>query len=73
MMENNNIKPTNKYQPKGLTIIHEDRDIIVVDKISGLLTMASEKERIKTIWSARINPADIKRERMRINGYQLIG
>ncbi len=50
MMENNNIKPTNKYQPKGLTIIHEDRDIIVVDKISGLLTMASEKERIKTAY-----------------------
>lgn len=39
-------RPPKKYAPKGLTILFEDRDIIVVDKINGLLTIstASEKE-----------------------------
>lgn len=37
-----------KYQPKGLTIIHEDRDIIVVDKKEGLLTMGTDREKQKT-------------------------
>jgi len=32
-----------KYQPKGLSIIYEDRDILVVDKISGLLTIATDR------------------------------
>jgi RluA family pseudouridine synthase len=40
--------PSNKYQPKGLTIIYEDRDIIVVDKIEGLLTMGTDREKQKT-------------------------
>lgn len=46
----NNKKAGNRYAPKGLTILHEDRDIIVVDKESGLLTIASEKERLKTAY-----------------------
>ncbi|MFT5750449.1 MAG: 23S rRNA-/tRNA-specific pseudouridylate synthase, partial [Ancylomarina sp.] len=33
-------KPSSKFQPKGLTILYEDQDILVVNKISGLLTMA---------------------------------
>jgi RluA family pseudouridine synthase len=37
-----------KYQPKGITIIYEDRDIIVVDKIEGLLTMGTDREKQKT-------------------------
>ncbi|WP_372643602.1 RluA family pseudouridine synthase [Ancylomarina sp.] len=43
-------KISTKYQPKGLTILFEDQDIIVVNKISGLLTMASDREREKTAY-----------------------
>lgn len=39
-----------RYQPKGLTILYEDRDIIVVDKISGLLTIGTEKVRENTAY-----------------------
>jgi len=35
---------------KGIEIIYEDRDIIVIDKPSGLLTMASATEREKTAY-----------------------
>jgi len=41
-------KPSKKHQPKGLNILFEDRDILVVDKINGLLTIGTEKEREKT-------------------------
>ena len=41
-------KPSKKHQPKGLTILYEDADIIVVDKIPGLLTMGTESEKEKT-------------------------
>jgi len=41
-------RPPKKYAPKGLTILFEDRDILVVDKINGLLTISSEKEKINT-------------------------
>ena len=33
---------------KGLTILHEDRDIIVVNKKNGLLTMGTDREKEKT-------------------------
>lgn len=39
-----------KHLPKGLAILHEDRDIIVIDKPAGLLTMATEREREKTAY-----------------------
>lgn len=39
-----------KHHPKGLTILHEDRDIIVIDKPAGLLTMATERERERTAY-----------------------
>jgi len=35
--------PPKKYQPRGLTILYEDHDILVVDKKSGLLTVSNEK------------------------------
>ena len=35
--------PPKKYQPKGLSILYEDRDILVVDKISGLLTIGTDR------------------------------
>ncbi len=36
---------------RGLRIVHEDADIIVIDKVSGLLSMASETEKQKTAYS----------------------
>ncbi len=35
---------------KGIKIIYEDRDLIVIDKPPGLLTMASDKEKEKTAY-----------------------
>jgi len=43
-------KPRKKRQPKGLLILHEDRDIIVVDKAPGLLTMGTNREKMKTAY-----------------------
>lgn len=37
-----------KHQPKGLKILHEDQDIIVVSKIAGLLTMGNDREKERT-------------------------
>jgi tRNA pseudouridine32 synthase/23S rRNA pseudouridine746 synthase/23S rRNA pseudouridine1911/1915/1917 synthase len=34
--------PPKKYQPRGLSILYEDRDILVVDKVSGLLTVGTD-------------------------------
>ncbi len=39
-----------KHQPKGLTILYEDQDIIVVNKINGLLTMGTDNEKEKTAY-----------------------
>jgi RluA family pseudouridine synthase len=41
-------KPSAKHQPKGLTIIYEDKHILVVDKAKGVLTIGTEKEKHKT-------------------------
>lgn len=41
-------RPPKKYAPRGLTILHEDRDIIVVNKINGLLTISSAGEKENT-------------------------
>ena len=40
--------PPKKYQPQGLKILYEDRDIIVVNKINGLLTVSTNIEKKKT-------------------------
>lgn len=37
-----------KHQPRGLTILYEDREILVVDKINGLLTIGTDREKEKT-------------------------
>jgi tRNA pseudouridine32 synthase/23S rRNA pseudouridine746 synthase/23S rRNA pseudouridine1911/1915/1917 synthase len=36
-------RPPKKYEPRGLSILYEDRDIIVVDKVSGLLTVSTDR------------------------------
>jgi len=43
---------TNKHLPKGLRIIYEDQDILVVEKPSGLLTMGTDREKTKTVYHA---------------------
>ena len=42
--------PPKRFQPKGLSILYEDRDILVADKINGLLTVSNEKVREKTAY-----------------------
>lgn len=45
-------KPTpKKFHPKSLPIVHEDHDILVVEKPSGLLTMGSDRERDRTAYA----------------------
>lgn len=41
-------RPPKRFHPKGLSILYEDRDILVVDKVSGLLTVSTEKVRDRT-------------------------
>lgn len=43
-------KSRSKHQPKGVLILHEDRDILVVDKAPGLLTMGTEREKVQTAY-----------------------
>jgi len=42
--------PPKRYQPRGLSILYEDHDILVVDKRSGLLTVSTEKVRENTAY-----------------------
>jgi tRNA pseudouridine32 synthase/23S rRNA pseudouridine746 synthase/23S rRNA pseudouridine1911/1915/1917 synthase len=42
-------RPPAKYQPKGLTVLHEDKDIIVVEKPCGLLTMGTDRDKSRTV------------------------
>ena len=42
-------RPPAKYQPKGLTILHEDRDVIVVEKPCGLLTIGTDRDKTRTV------------------------
>ncbi|MDP2890321.1 MAG: RluA family pseudouridine synthase [Bacteroidota bacterium] len=50
---------------RGLRIVHEDADVIVIDKASGMLSMASETEKQKTAYSIlseyvkRFNPRNL--------------
>ena len=43
-------RPPKRHQPRGLSILYEDRDILVVDKVSGLLTVSNEKVRCNTAY-----------------------
>jgi RluA family pseudouridine synthase len=42
--------PGHKRLPKGIVIIHEDKDILVVDKPPGLLTIGTDKEKSRTAY-----------------------
>ncbi len=41
-------RPTRKHQPRGLPILHEDQDIIVVVKPVGLLTVGTDRSKSRT-------------------------
>ncbi len=43
---------TNKHLPRGVMILHEDHDILVANKPAGLLTMGTEKEKVRTLYYA---------------------
>ena len=43
---------SNKHFPKDLRILYEDKDILVIEKPSGLLTMGTEKDKIRTAYAA---------------------
>jgi len=42
--------PRTRLLPRGLAILHEDRDILVVDKPAGLLTMGTESDKTRTAY-----------------------
>ena len=39
---------TRNHLPRGLEILYEDRDILVVNKPAGLLTVGTETNKFKT-------------------------
>ena len=43
-------RPNGKHHLGGLALIYEDRDIIVVDKPAGLLTISTEREKSRTAY-----------------------
>src|SRR6266540_1591096 len=42
-------RPAAKHHPKGLTVLHEDNDVIVVVKPCGLLTMGTDRDKSRTV------------------------
>lgn len=43
--------PAPKHRPKGVTLLYEDVDILVVDKPCSLLTMGTERDKSRTVHS----------------------
>jgi len=43
--------PPKRFQPRGLTILYEDHDVLVADKASGLLTIGTDKVTENTAYS----------------------
>src|SRR5258706_15956518 len=43
-------RPGAKHLPRGLAILYEDRDILVVDKPAGLLPGGADKDKTKTAY-----------------------
>ena len=42
--------PNHKLLPHGLRILYEDRDVLVVDKPAGLLTMGTDSDKTRTAY-----------------------
>ncbi len=49
------VKVPKRFQPKGIEIVYEDRDIIVINKSYGLLTIATDREQDKTAYALLTN------------------
>ena len=47
----NKKKSEEKPRFRGMRIVHEDADLIVIEKGSGLLSIATDKEKVKTAYS----------------------
>jgi tRNA pseudouridine32 synthase/23S rRNA pseudouridine746 synthase/23S rRNA pseudouridine1911/1915/1917 synthase len=46
---NRDKKSGSRFQPKGgLTLLHEDRDVLVVNKPAGLLTIGTDRDKTRT-------------------------
>jgi tRNA pseudouridine32 synthase/23S rRNA pseudouridine746 synthase/23S rRNA pseudouridine1911/1915/1917 synthase len=43
-------RSTNRHLPRGLAILYEDNDIIVVDKPAGLLTVGTDSNKTRTAY-----------------------
>lgn len=43
-------RPPKRFQPKGISVLYEDRDLLVVDKENGLLTVGTDKVREQTAY-----------------------
>ena len=43
-------RPSKRHWPRGVVIIHEDRDILVVEKPPGLLTMGTDRISAETLY-----------------------
>ncbi len=46
--QSNDTRPRPKRGPRGLPLLHEDKDILVVEKPAGLLTVGSERDKTRT-------------------------
>lgn len=46
---------TNRHLPRGMAILHEDNDILVVDKPAGLLSVGTDREKVKTAYYVLTN------------------
>lgn len=44
--------PGRKHLPKGLMVLYEDDDLLVVDKPAGMLTIGTDREKVRTVYYA---------------------
>ena len=42
-------RPPTKHHPKGIAILYEDKDVIVVEKPCGLLTIGTDRDKSRTV------------------------
>jgi RluA family pseudouridine synthase len=61
------IKIRSKYVPEGIKVLYEDRDIIIIDKSSGLLSVKARYEKEKTAHQLLINYVRKGNPKARIN------
>jgi tRNA pseudouridine32 synthase/23S rRNA pseudouridine746 synthase/23S rRNA pseudouridine1911/1915/1917 synthase len=65
MQDNHFKRPPKRHQPRGLTILYEDRAILIVNKVSGLLTVSTDKVKENTAYYLLTNYVRKGNERSR--------